>query len=274
MRRLVAAGSLVLACVAGAGARDAAQPSPAQGACGIRQIANAGVLLTSGARTLLLDAPIREGISGYAAPDAAERERLERARPPYDRVAAILVTHWHADHFSAEAVASHLRHNPAATLVSSEEVVSRVRSVWPDLPAGQAKPTTPEPGRAALLQIGDLRVHVLRIRHNPANVTPAQHVGFLVEACRTVLHVGDADPAADNFAVLRTLPGVDVALVPFWFLTGRANRAMTASAIAPDRALAVHVPPGEAGEVSRSLAAVPRVVVLAAPGQSVELRKR
>jgi L-ascorbate metabolism protein UlaG (beta-lactamase superfamily) len=265
------AAALTLAAAPAAVRVDARQPAPSQ-PCSIRSIANAGVLVGDGPRTLLIDAPIRDGIPPYAAPDAPERERLEQARSPYDRVSAILITHWHADHFSAEAVATHLQHNANAVLVSSDEVVARVRHAWPDMPATRARPTTPAPGRSTLVPLGDWRVHVLRIRHNPARVTPEQHVGFLVEGCRTILHTGDADPVAANFDVLRGLPRIDVALVPFWFLTSGSNRTMTSSAIAPGRALALHVPPNDAAEVSRTLASMSSVVALVKPGQVIDLR--
>ena len=45
---------------------------------------------------------------------------------------------------------------------------------------------------------------------------PDQHVGFLVEGCRTLLHLGDADPEPSSFTLLQTLPRVDVAVLPFW----------------------------------------------------------
>jgi L-ascorbate metabolism protein UlaG (beta-lactamase superfamily) len=265
------AAALTLAAALPAVRAEARQPATSQ-PCSIRSVANAGVLVSDGPRSLLIDAPIRDGSPPYAAPDAPERERLEQARPPYDRVSAILITHWHADHFSAEAVASHLQHNASAVLVSSDEVVVRVRHAWPAMPAARARPTTPAPGQSTVVPLGDRRVHVLRIRHNPARVTPEQHVGFLVEGCRTILHTGDADPVPANFDVLRGRPRIDVALVPFWFLTSDSNRAMTASAIAPGRTLAIHVPPADTAEVSRTLVSMRDVLTLVTPGQSIDLR--
>ena len=57
-------------------------------------------------RRFLIDAPIREGLAPYATSPAAERASLEGARAPYADVDAILITHWHEDHFSPEAVTS------------------------------------------------------------------------------------------------------------------------------------------------------------------------
>jgi L-ascorbate metabolism protein UlaG (beta-lactamase superfamily) len=236
----------------------------------VRYVANAGVLVTIGEAQVLIDAPIREGIPPYATSTSAERERLEAALPPYDGVTAVLITHWHEDHFSAEAVAAHLSRNTRAALVSSPEVVERVRTAAPGLPAGRLRAVLPPPGASELVRIGRLPIRVLRIRHNPTRRLPEQHVGFLVGEGPAVLHTGDADPKADNFAVLRDLPRVDLALVPFWFMLTEADRQFVREAISPQRIAAMHVPPEDAQDVGRRFAdANVRAVLLVTPGTVV-----
>ena len=83
------------------------------------------------------------------------------------------------------------------------------------------------------MTVGSVPVRVLRIRHNPTRRLPEQHVGFLIGEAAPVLHVGDADPAADNFGLLRNLPKVDVALLPFWYVLDDASRRFVADAIRP-----------------------------------------
>jgi L-ascorbate metabolism protein UlaG (beta-lactamase superfamily) len=238
----------------------------------VRYVANAGVLLTLDGTDVLIDAPIRDGIPPYATSDPSEREKLEGARAPYDRVSAILVTHWHEDHFSPEAIAAHLASNARAVLVSSPEVVDRVRAVAPALAAARVRPVLPEPGQSALVQIGSLPVRVLRIRHNRARRFPEQHVGFLVGEAAAVLHTGDADPTAENFEVLRGLPRVDLALLPNWFLLTDRNREFVRTSIAPARIAAMHIPPGEADQVRRTYdEARVRAALLVTPATTVVL---
>lgn len=67
------------------------------------------------------------------------------------------------------------------------------------------------------------------------------------------LHVGDADPLPDNFTLRRDLRGVDVALLPFWYVLDAASRRFVAESIRPARIVASHLPPREAAGVARTL---------------------
>ena len=104
-----------------------------QDATPLRYVANAGMLVSIEGASFLIDAPTREGITPDETSPADERTRLEEAKPPYDAVDAILITHWHEDHFSPEAAAAHLGRNPRAVFISSPEVVTRLRAARPDL---------------------------------------------------------------------------------------------------------------------------------------------
>lgn len=238
----------------------------------IRYVANSGMLVAVSGRRFLIDAPIRSGIPPYATSSAAERALLEGARGPYESVDAILITHWHEDHFSPEAVAAHLSSNPRSMVVSSPEVVQRVRALAPQLPDAQLRAVLPALATAEPLDVGGVPIRVLRIRHNPARRLPEQHVGFLIGSTATVLHVGDADPAADNFAVLKSLPPVDIALLPFWYLSDADNLRLVRDSIRPRHVVAMHIPPTEVERVSAAVkAAGANAAIAAVPGSDVRV---
>ncbi len=236
----------------------------------VRYVANAGMLVTVEGHDVLLDAPIREGIAPYPTSPPDQRQRLESARPPYDRVEAILITHWHEDHFSADAIAAQLIASPHTIVISSPEVIGRVRQAAPQVAPARLRAVLPAPGGVERLQVGGLAIRVLRIRHNPTRRLPEQHVGFLIGDRRAVLHVGDADPAPDNFALLRGLPGVEVALLPYWYVLTDSGRRLVSASIAPGRIVAMHMPTAEGDTLRRAIAGWERPVGIAGtPGQVV-----
>jgi L-ascorbate metabolism protein UlaG (beta-lactamase superfamily) len=270
LARAVAVASLALATLQPQGppaGRDVGAGIPR-----IRYVANSGMLVETAGRRFLIDAPIRDGIAPYATSSVAERAALEAARPPYDNVDAILITHWHEDHLSAEAVAAHLAASASTLLISSPEVVERVRAAGPSLPESRFRGVLPQPGQSQALDVRGEPVHVLRIRHNPTRRLPEQHVGFLIGGAAPLLHVGDADPKADNFTRLTSLPPVAVACLPFWYVADDANRRMVAAAIKPRSIVAMHVPPRNAEEVGAAIRATTgSAVVAAVPGSPVRL---
>jgi L-ascorbate metabolism protein UlaG (beta-lactamase superfamily) len=244
-----------------------ASASAQSGECALTYVANAGVLFETNGRKFLFDAPIDDTAS-------QQLRRIEKAAPPFDRITAILTTHWHYDHITAARAAAFLRTSPSTQLVSSQQVIDLVRKeAVTGIAGSQLVAVTPDPGTSARTTAGGVTIHVLRMRHNPSRNFPNEHVGFLVEGCRTVMHSGDADPADDNFMVLRSLPRIDTAILPFWYMQGDNNRQMVASSIRPARVVGIHIAEGDSDNVSRRLASVPNLTLFTNPGMRIQLAK-
>jgi L-ascorbate metabolism protein UlaG (beta-lactamase superfamily) len=153
-------------------------------------------------------------------------------------------------------------------------VTDRLARAAPDLPAARLSAVLPAPGQSLRVDVSGVPVHVLRIRHNRTRRFPEQHLGFLIGETETVLHVGDADPVADNFRPLRHLPSVDLALLPFWYVLDDSSRAFVRTSIAPRRIVAMHLPLQDAAPTaSRLREAGVNVTLAVQPGSAIALER-
>jgi L-ascorbate metabolism protein UlaG (beta-lactamase superfamily) len=215
-------------------------------------LANEGVLLEAGDLRVVIDGLHRHYKDLYATlPDPA-REALESAAPPWDGIDLVLVSHRHRDHFHPEAVARHLRSAPGAHLVAPAQAVDELAA---DSAADQRIRARIEPwrwrvGRTQTIRVAGIDVTLLGLSHGGVHAA-VQNVGYLFTLGGvTVLHVGDAELTADNFAPF-DLParGIDLALLPWWYVADEQSRALVRAHIAPARIVALHIGPGEAAEV-------------------------
>src|SRR5687767_14045699 len=123
--------AMLLAIAAGISPIGTAQTQTARDGLTITFLANEGVMLSSGVKKVLIDALFVKYETGYAVPADSTRAALERARPPFDAIDLVLVTHRHGDHFHPAPVAAHLRANPHATLLTSRQVIDSLRGHIP-----------------------------------------------------------------------------------------------------------------------------------------------
>ncbi|MDX1643244.1 MAG: MBL fold metallo-hydrolase [Thermoanaerobaculia bacterium] len=233
-------------------------PTPADGTTGtdpkpdgdlrIVYLANAGFFLTDGERDLLVDALFGTGIDGYAALPEGERAVLESGRPPYDDVDLALATHYHADHYDADAVARFLAANPRAVFVSTQQAVDELR----DLDAGEAAIGRRafgyrlDEGEVERRSIDGIDLRLFQLHHGRER-PDIQNLGLLIEICGlTVLHVGDTEADADDLR-RAGLAGLepDVALLPSWFLRPGPWEAAV-EVLRPRRIVAMHLPEADA----------------------------
>jgi L-ascorbate metabolism protein UlaG (beta-lactamase superfamily) len=233
-----------------AAAPGGASAPPQQPTLEITYVANEGVLISAGEQQVLIDGLHREYKRDYAFLPAAEREKIETAKAPFDKIDLILVSHLHLDHFHPESVGLHLKHNPNAALVSSRQVVDEVEKNFKDYEAIRARVTAATPplkGRAVLKAAG-IEFEVLGLGHGAGRHGWIQNLGHVVKlGGKKLLHVGDAEPSAEIFAQFNLdEEGIDVAFIPFWFLLGSDGQTVVREHIKPKHVVAVHISPSEA----------------------------
>jgi len=254
------AGRVLLAVAAAALA-----PGAARAQVTVTFLANEGVMLSAAGKKVLIDALFLKYETGYAVPAATTRAALEAARPPFDGVDLILVTHRHGDHFHPAPVAAHMRANPRATLLTSRQVIDSLRArVAPgDLAGPRIMARTPAPGARRREAVGGIVVELLGLPHGGRRHRAVEHIGYVVElGGRRVLHVGDTDFTEETFAAFRLdTARIDVALLPYGAVTSRSGRRVIERWIRPRQVVAFHVGDREGDRVARQVrAAMPGAV--------------
>ncbi len=203
------------------GARGRADGADCAAGVEVAFLANEGVALTGGGRSVLLDAFFAEGVKPYPTLPPDVRLRLESAAPPFDRVEWILVSHRHADHFAPESAASHLLANPRVRLASTRAVVDAIRPLLPDGGDGRLIAIVPPAhGSTKVVDTPGLRIEAFALTHGEGR--DVDNLGFLVDLNgRTVLHLGDSEASGEEFAGAGlSRRHIDLGLVPLWYVFG------------------------------------------------------
>lgn len=218
-------------------------------------LANEGFLIRSGETKVLIDAFVTEPYSMYAAVPEATFAAMVDGEPPFDGVDLVLASHVHDDHFQARAADAYLGARDAVPFLSSPQVVGKVAVRDEDRIVALLPPD--EKTREA--ERGDVKVEFLRLPHaGGARAREVQNLGHLIDVGGVrVLHVGDADldsgPLAGYGLASR---GIDVALIPYWWLGSAEMLAQVRERLGDARLVAMHVPPGEVKDVAARLAAL------------------
>ena len=234
-------------------------PTPASSKTGlaVKYIANMGVLVSAGGKQVLIDAIHREWKPTYLFPPADLLKALESAAPPYDALDLILVTHNHLDHFHPESMVLHLQNNPKATLVSPEQVVAEItkNAAGYESVKSRVKSAAPAWNEKTVMDPGGIKLTILGLRHVNLRHREVQNLGYIVEiAGRKVLHVGDAELSAENFAgFLLNEENIDVAVLPVWFIDTAGGCEQVKKLIGAKRLIATHIPPDHAADYSEAV---------------------
>lgn len=223
----------------------------------ITYIANEGVLLSAGGKQVLIDGLHRQYQPDYAFLPPDQREKIETAKPPFDRIDLILVSHMHLDHFHPESVGLYLQHNPKAILVSSQQVINEIEKNFKDYETIKARVigATPPWKEKVAMNVAGIDFEILRLRHVSGRHATIQNLGHIIKlGGKKLLHVGDADTALENFENFNLgEEGIDIAFLPEWFLLESKGQTIVREHIKPKQIIAVHLSPSESEEVTKRI---------------------
>jgi len=217
-------------------------------------IANEGVLISGDGKQVLIDGLHREYGPEYAFLPAADREKIETAKAPFHQIDLILVSHRHLDHFHPESVGRHLQHNSKAVLVSSQQVVDEIEKNFKDFQSIKSRvlAATPPWKERVAMKVAGIDFEILGLRHGTGRHATIQNLGHIINlGGKKLLHVGDADTSIENFANFNLdKEGIDIALLPDWFLLYSEGQTLIRDHIKPKQLIAIHVSPTNADKVA------------------------
>jgi len=213
-------------------------------------VGNEGVLISDGAKAVLIDGLHRKYGDAYLNPPPEVLSAMETAKPPFDLVRVVLVSHVHGDHFSAESVGLHLKNNPKAILVSDAQKMSEVARLFPDHESirNQTYEETPEWKQRLVFERDGIKVTLLGMKHGGDRFWWIKNLGHIIEiGGKKLFHFGDADTGLENFASFNlAAEKIDIAFIPYWFLLNEDGRKLVRETIAAKTNIAVHISPQSA----------------------------
>ncbi|MDD5647039.1 MAG: MBL fold metallo-hydrolase [Candidatus Bipolaricaulis sp.] len=199
-----------------------------------------GIVIECGDVKVLIDALVRDALPLTSS----ERERLQRAAPPYDGVTLALTTHPHYDHFDAGYAAQFLTHASSAVFVSVGETVDALRRErgWSAI-ADRVLEIAFSPGTRTELDLAGVRVTAFHLEHTGPGGLP--NLAYLIDVGGVrILHLGDATetwPAADLIAWFGWPSlGIDVLLGSLRWVAASPDTSLLARAVAPRYVIPIH----------------------------------
>lgn len=214
----------------------------------ITYIANEGVLIESGDKKVIIDALFDKFYDDYLHPDEALLEKMISGAAPYDDVDLMLSTHIHRDHFAPTMTGRFLKGHPETKLISSAQLA---KSVTDDYAEGKSVGSQMDgivrDTKIHEREVNGIKVTAFFIYHagssNPST-RKIENMGYLVNINGTkVLHLGDSDMNPDRFKELDLKSmGVDIAMVPYWYMADEAGISIVNDLIAPKHLIGIHFP--------------------------------
>jgi len=134
----------------------------------VTYIANEGFLISSGTKSVLIDALFNDPQIDFCdLPPASVLHEMEQAQGVFREVDLVLVTHDHLDHFSAGSVANHLRNNAHCVLICPSQAAGRLRQECPDYDeiAARVNEVSIEPHSARKFHVDGIDVEAHRMHH-------------------------------------------------------------------------------------------------------------
>ena len=221
-----------------------------------RYLGNEGIMVALAGHKVLVDAFYAQSFSTYPlVPEHLVTDMIS-GRPPFDNVAAVLVSHVHGDHFSPAPMLAYLRAQPQVRVFCPQQVFDKLQQAGAGLDILERVTAIDlAPGDAPeQLHSGDLEIDVVALPHaGGARMADVRNLSFRVTLGNrhTFVHLGDAAvdrPAFARHQLFWAARRVDTAFPPYWFVDDETGLRLLQDYLAPGQTIGIHVPAAAAGQ--------------------------
>ncbi|UCG12673.1 MAG: MBL fold metallo-hydrolase [Deltaproteobacteria bacterium] len=199
----------------------------------VTYVGNEGFLIECEGKKVLIDALFGGWESAWCqVPPDSVVELMTAARPPFDSVDLIAVTHAHLDHFDADIVAAHTKHNRRGILVCTPHAAQKLEASEYYLEIeSRIRVVSARGDSTAAIELSGIELLVFPTRHGPY-WEKDENTGETIDRHRNVQHleflftIGGwnlfhcRDASLDDFEGYRSYDidrgNIDVAFLHWW----------------------------------------------------------
>ena len=206
-------------------------------------LANEGVMAELPSGRVFFDALFGSGLDGYYVVPPNVRDSLESAAGRFGGRAVLLFTHSHPDHFNANSTIRYLNANAQSTAIMPSDARSaataggapRERTIVAGAPVDGHRDH----------DLGWARVRALGMTHGGPR---PEHAAYVVDVDGwSMLHIGDTGSEPQTWQAMGfPADGVDVALVPYWYMMDEALASQLVTHAKPKHIVVLHGPTPDA----------------------------
>ena len=259
-------------------AKRSASPEPAKA----HYLANAGVLIVNGETKVVFDPLFRNDFGTYRLLPEALEHALFAGEPPLDGIDAVLISHYHEDHFSPVDILRLLKEQPEIQLYAPVQAVSGMRSIadagHQEIFERVTEIALEYKDAPVTIEAGELIVEAVRIPHSgwPEGRSDVENIAYRVtlDEATTVLHLGDADTKDVHFAhdaEYWDRRHTDIAFPPYWYFQSEDGRSVLEHRLKPTHAVGVHVPVAIPSDPSKRPADLQSYDLFVEPGETRDI---
>ena len=212
----------------------------------ITYIANEGVLIEGANQKVMIDALFDNFHEAYLNPDESTMKNMIDGTSPFNNVGVLLSTHVHRDHFEVAVTGKFLTAHPETQYFSSEQIQNELEKEYESFASikGRVQGFVRDEKMHDSNSDG-VKVKSFFVYHAGGERTKEiENMGFIIEVGgKRILHLGDSDMLLERYKALNLAQyDIDVALVPYWFMTSDAGQDIIENYIKPKNLIGIHFP--------------------------------